>query len=86
MFRAEAHLDLAFQALADPSRRAMVDRFLSDFERVLQVNLLGPFRLSKVLAGSMALRGGGATTVSGSGRSMGTAPVRAARKSLTEGK
>ena len=28
MFRAEAHLDLAFQALADPSRRAMVDRLV----------------------------------------------------------
>ena len=26
MFRQEAALDLAFQALADPSRRAMVDR------------------------------------------------------------
>lgn len=28
MFRSEAHLDLAFQALADPSRRAMVDRLV----------------------------------------------------------
>ena len=28
MFRAEARLDLAFQALADPSRRAMVDRLV----------------------------------------------------------
>jgi hypothetical protein len=26
MFRQDALLDLAFQALADPSRRAMVDR------------------------------------------------------------
>lgn len=28
MFRQEATLDLAFQALADPSRRAMVDRLV----------------------------------------------------------
>jgi NAD(P)-dependent dehydrogenase (short-subunit alcohol dehydrogenase family) len=38
----------------------LLDTECEDFERVLQVNLLGPFRLSKVLAGSMALRGGGA--------------------------
>lgn len=30
-----------------------------DFERVLQVNLLGPFRLTQLLAGSMTLRSGG---------------------------
>ena len=30
-----------------------------DLEHVLQVNLVGPFRLSKVIAGSMALRGRG---------------------------
>lgn len=38
----------------------LLDTECEDFERVLQVNLLGPFRLSKVLAGPMALRGGGA--------------------------
>lgn len=37
----------------------LLDTECEDFERVLQVNLLGPLRLSKVLAGSMALRGGG---------------------------
>jgi NAD(P)-dependent dehydrogenase (short-subunit alcohol dehydrogenase family) len=37
----------------------LLDTECEDFERVLQVNLLGPFRLSKVLAGPMALRGGG---------------------------
>ena len=30
-----------------------------DFTRVLEVNLLGPFRLAKAVVGSMALRGGG---------------------------
>lgn len=37
----------------------LLDTECEDFERVLQVNLLGPFRLSKIVAGSMALRGGG---------------------------
>lgn len=39
--------------------RPLLDTECEDFERVLQVNLLGPFRLSKVLAGNMALRGHG---------------------------
>lgn len=34
----------------------LLDTDCEDFERVLQVNLLGPFRLSKILAGSMVLR------------------------------
>jgi NAD(P)-dependent dehydrogenase (short-subunit alcohol dehydrogenase family) len=37
----------------------LIDTECEDFERVLQVNLLGLFRLTKVLSGSMALRGGG---------------------------
>ncbi len=37
----------------------LMDTECEDFERVLQVNLLGPFRLSKVLAGGMALRKSG---------------------------
>lgn len=37
----------------------LLDTECEDFERVLQVNLLGTFRLSKIVAGSMALRGGG---------------------------
>lgn len=37
----------------------LLDTECEDFERALQVNLLGPFRLTKVLAGSMALRGAG---------------------------
>jgi NAD(P)-dependent dehydrogenase (short-subunit alcohol dehydrogenase family) len=36
--------------------RLLLDTECEDFERVLAVNLLGPFRLSRVLAGSMALR------------------------------
>jgi NAD(P)-dependent dehydrogenase (short-subunit alcohol dehydrogenase family) len=37
----------------------LLDTECEDFERVLQVNLLGPFRLTKILAGAMALRGRG---------------------------
>lgn len=39
--------------------RPLVDTECEDFERVLQVNLLGPFRLTRALAGGMALRGEG---------------------------
>ncbi len=34
----------------------LLDTECEDFEQVLQVNLLGPFRLSKILVGSMLLR------------------------------
>lgn len=37
----------------------LLDTECEDLEQVLQVNLVGPFRLSKLVAGSMALRGGG---------------------------
>ena len=36
--------------------RLLLDTDCEDFERVLAANLLGPFRLTKVVAGSMALR------------------------------
>ena len=36
--------------------RLLLDTECEDFERVLAVNLLGPFRLSRAIAGSMALR------------------------------
>jgi len=39
--------------------RLLLDTECEDLERVLAVNLVGPFRLSKVVAGSMALRGAG---------------------------
>lgn len=39
--------------------RLLLDTDCEDLERVLAVNLVGPFRLSKVIAGSMALRGAG---------------------------
>ena len=39
--------------------RPLLDIEAKDFDRVLQVNLLGPFRLSRIIAGSMALRSGG---------------------------
>lgn len=38
---------------------ALLDTECEDLERVLAVNLVGPFRLTKALAGSMAVRGGG---------------------------
>jgi NAD(P)-dependent dehydrogenase (short-subunit alcohol dehydrogenase family) len=37
----------------------LLDTDCEDLERVLAVNLVGPFRLTKVVAGSMALRGTG---------------------------
>jgi NAD(P)-dependent dehydrogenase (short-subunit alcohol dehydrogenase family) len=39
--------------------RLLLDTDCEDLERVLAVNLVGPFRLTKALAGSMALRGRG---------------------------
>jgi NAD(P)-dependent dehydrogenase (short-subunit alcohol dehydrogenase family) len=36
--------------------RLLLDTECEDFSRALEVNLLGPFRLSKAIAGSMALR------------------------------
>lgn len=39
--------------------RLLLDTECEDFERVLQVNLVGPFRLSRAIAGGMALRGRG---------------------------
>jgi NAD(P)-dependent dehydrogenase (short-subunit alcohol dehydrogenase family) len=39
--------------------RLLLDTDGEDFERVLAVNLVGPFRLTKALLGSMGLRGGG---------------------------
>lgn len=37
----------------------LLDTECEDFERVFQVNVLGPFRLTRALAGGMALRGRG---------------------------
>jgi NAD(P)-dependent dehydrogenase (short-subunit alcohol dehydrogenase family) len=37
----------------------LLDTECEDFEEVLQVNLLGPFRLTRAIAGQMALRGRG---------------------------
>jgi NAD(P)-dependent dehydrogenase (short-subunit alcohol dehydrogenase family) len=37
----------------------LFDTACEDFARVLEVNLIGPFRLTKALAGAMALRGDG---------------------------
>jgi NAD(P)-dependent dehydrogenase (short-subunit alcohol dehydrogenase family) len=39
--------------------RLLLDTECEDLEAVLQTNLVGPFRLTKVLAGAMALRGAG---------------------------
>jgi len=39
--------------------RLLLDTECEDLERVLAVNLVGPFRLTKALGGSMALRGRG---------------------------
>jgi NAD(P)-dependent dehydrogenase (short-subunit alcohol dehydrogenase family) len=39
--------------------RLLLDTECEDLEQVLQVNLVGPFRLTKLVAGAMALRGSG---------------------------
>lgn len=39
--------------------RALAETECEDFARVLAVNLLGPFRLTKAVVGSMLVRGGG---------------------------
>ena len=39
--------------------RLFLDTECEDFERALEVNLIGPFRLAKVLVGPMVLRGAG---------------------------
>ncbi len=39
--------------------RLLLDSECEDLERVLQVNVVGPFRLTKIIAGAMALRGSG---------------------------
>lgn len=39
--------------------RLLLDTECEDLEQVLAVNLVGPFRLGKLIAGPMALRGGG---------------------------
>jgi len=39
--------------------RSLADTACEDFGRVLEVNLLGPFRLTQAVAGQMALRGHG---------------------------
>lgn len=43
-------------ALGPTPLRLLLDTECEDLEQVLAVNLLGPFRLSKLIAGSMALR------------------------------
>jgi NAD(P)-dependent dehydrogenase (short-subunit alcohol dehydrogenase family) len=39
--------------------RPLLDTECEDLERVLAVNLVGPFRLTRIIAGAMALRGSG---------------------------
>lgn len=39
--------------------RLLLDTDCEDLESVLQANLVGPFRLTKIIAGAMALRGSG---------------------------
>jgi len=39
--------------------RLLLDTDCEDLDRVLEVNLVGPFRLTRIIAGAMALRGSG---------------------------
>ena len=62
MFRQDALLDLAFQALADPSRRAMVERLaagpatVSELARPLAMTLPGVMQHLAVLEASGLVR------------------------------
>jgi NAD(P)-dependent dehydrogenase (short-subunit alcohol dehydrogenase family) len=49
----------AASALGPSPLRFLSDTECEDLERALAVNLLGPFRLTKAVAGAMALAGGG---------------------------
>lgn len=40
--------------------KLLLDTDCEDLERVLEANLVGPFRLTKIVAGAMVVRGGGA--------------------------
>ena len=46
-------------ALGPVPLRPLLDTDCEDFEAALQANLLGPFRLTKAVAGNMLLHGGG---------------------------
>src|SRR5437588_1332622 len=46
-------------ALGPTPLRLLLDTECEDFEQVLQTNLVGPFRLTRIVAGAMALRGSG---------------------------
>jgi len=55
-------IDLVIQNASDLGPvplRLLLDTDCEDFERTIAVNLLGPFRLAKVIVGSMVLRGAG---------------------------
>jgi NAD(P)-dependent dehydrogenase (short-subunit alcohol dehydrogenase family) len=45
--------------LGPPSLRLLLDTDCEDLSRALEVNLVGPFRLTKIIAGNMAVRGTG---------------------------
>ena len=49
----------AASTLGPTPLRALMDTECEDLERVLQVNVIGPFRLTKALAGPMSVRGRG---------------------------
>jgi NAD(P)-dependent dehydrogenase (short-subunit alcohol dehydrogenase family) len=52
-------LVLNASALGPVPLRELADTECEDFARVLEVNLLGPFRLTKAVVGSMVVRGSG---------------------------
>ncbi len=54
--------------------RLLLDTDCEDLERVLQTNLVGPFRLTKIVAGAMALRGSGLVVHVSSDAAVGAYP------------
>jgi NAD(P)-dependent dehydrogenase (short-subunit alcohol dehydrogenase family) len=61
-------------ALGPVPLRLLFDTACEDFQRVFEVNVLGPFRLTKAIAGPMALRGRGLVVHVSSDAAMGAYP------------
>ena len=81
VFGAAAHLDLAFQALADPSRRAMVDRLVQGPATVSELAAPLAMSLPGVMQHLAVLEASGLVVSEKTGRSR---TCRIERKVLTQ--
>ena len=64
----------AASTLGPTPLRLLLDTDREDLEAVLQTNLVGPFRLTKIVAGAMALRGSGLVVHVSSDAAVGAYP------------